>query len=385
MDNEINAMSLFANIGVAEAYLGNTRVRVRVANEFMPDRAEFYSHFNPGCEMVVGDISRQETKDRLISLARDNRVDLIMATPPCQGMSVAGSQDPDDPRNNLIYDTVQVIRAVMPRFVFLENVPQQAHTKITYNGKKTYIPDFIRMELENDYEIVQENINSCDYGVAQDRKRLMFLMTRKGSGTIWEFPAREKHVVTLREAIGDLPPIDPEIANASMEEQLEMFPLYGERKAAAESVSRWHTPPRHSYMHARVMSYTPTGQTAFDNPPGYQPEYQGRLVTGHRTAYKRNNWDTPAYTITMTNGSPSSYNNVHPGRFLGMDKDMMDVYSDARVFTLLEIFRIMSLPDDWLDGWDDMPKRFNTSFIRKVIGEGIPPLLMRKIMDRLPA
>ena len=80
----------------------------------------------------------------------------------------------------------------------------------------------------------------------------------------------------------------------------------------------------------------------------------------------------------MFNRTIGSQNNVHPGRFIGKDKEGFDLYSDARVLTIYELMIISSLPKNW-----DIPEWASDHFIRQVIGEGIPPLLVKKIMKEL--
>ena len=55
------------------------------------------------------------------------------------------------------------------------------------------------------------------------------------------------------------------------------------------------------------------------------------------------------------------------------------MYSDARVLTIYEIMLVMSLPADW-----NIPDWATDNFIRSVIGEGVPPLLVKKIMEVIP-
>ena len=82
--------------------------------------------------MIIGDITDEEIRKQIIKEAIDKEIDFIIATPPCQGMSLAGKLDPLDPRNQLIYFAVEVIKKVKPKFILLENVPQQLKTKIKY-------------------------------------------------------------------------------------------------------------------------------------------------------------------------------------------------------------------------------------------------------------
>ena len=60
---KFNAVSLFANVGVAEAYLAETGINVAVANEIDPIRAKFYSHLYPETNMIVGDITKDGNFD----------------------------------------------------------------------------------------------------------------------------------------------------------------------------------------------------------------------------------------------------------------------------------------------------------------------------------
>ena len=87
----------------------------------------------------------------------------------------------------------------------------------------------------------------------------------------------------------------------------------------------------------------------------------------------RMDWDKAAPTITSYNHTISSFQNVHPGRLLPDG-----TYSDARVLTIFEMIRIMSLPDDW-----DIPDWASTQLIRTVIGEGVPPEALRRIVKEL--
>ena len=80
----------------------------------------------------------------------------------------------------------------------------------------------------------------------------------------------------------------------------------------------------------------------------------------------------------MYNRTIGSQNNVHPGRYIGQDNEGYDLYSDARVLTIYELMLVSSLPKNW-----DIPSWASDNFVRQVIGEGIPPLLVKKIMMEL--
>jgi DNA (cytosine-5)-methyltransferase 1 len=373
-------VSLFANIGVAEACLNQLEgANVVVANELLTRRAKLYQRIYPETEMICGDITDETVYQHILQACRRERVDTVMATPPCQGMSTAGQKIKFDERNSLVMYAVRLIQDINPRYVVIENVTDFIITPIMYHGKETMLPDVLFHELENDYDIDIHTIDTDDYGVPQTRARMIILMTRHGVRKKWKLPPKENEKVTMEDAIGDIPTIDPFVKDLTAEEFQRQFPHYEERRQRALAISPWNIPPIHVWRQVRAMMYTPTGKTAFDNPEQYRPiKVDGSFVRGYHNTYKRQNWNTPAYTVTMDNRKISSQNNVHPGRLVGKDQNGEDIYSDARTLTLYELMRVMSIPDDW-----NVPTGTDEAFLRRIIGEGIPPLFMRKLFAQV--
>ncbi len=165
------------------------------------------------------------------------------------------------------------------------------------------------------------------------------------------------------------------------EEQNKIFPNFELKKEKGLTVSKWHYPPKHVYRQVYSLMHTPTGQSAFDNIDELRPKKQdGSFVKGFKNTYKRQSWDKPGYTVTMYNRTIGSQNNVHPGRFIGKDENNYPIYSDARVLSIYELLLVSSLPKDW-----DIPNWASEHFIRQVIGEGIPPLLVKEILSEMAA
>ena len=368
----MKVLSLFANIGVAEAYLKKIGCDVVLANELIERRASLYS------KMVCGDITNEQIRKKIISEAKSLGVDVLMATPPCQGMSTAGQQNEDDIRNKLVCEVVKIALELTPSYMFIENVPMFFNTFISIRGEKVLIPDFLEKELGKNYIINKYIINTADYSVPQTRERAIILFTRKNKQFVWEIPNKDNKIMTMRDAIGDLPILDPFIKDVSESELLKIFPHFYERKKLGAEISFWHTPPVHIKRQVVVMQHTPTGCTAFDNLKYFPIKNDGTPVKGYHNTYKRQNWDTAAYTVTMDNRKISSQNNVHPGRFLFNDSNGDPIYSDPRTLTLYEIMKVMSLPDDWF-----VPQSTSEAFLRRIIGEGIPPLFVKKVFENL--
>lgn len=371
--------SLFANIGVAEAYLKELNFDVVVANELLPERASLYESIYPETKMICGDITQKDILDAIITHSKENNIDIVMATPPCQGMSTAGRKKRAAGLNHLFLYAIDVIKEVNPRYFLFENVTAFMSTSIEYKGEERLIPEIIVQLLGEEYDIQFNTIDASDYGVPQNRGRVIVLGTRKNEHRIWTMPKPSEHKVTMRDAIGDLPIIDPFVRDISNEEFKALFPLYEKRRKKALSISKWNIPPRHIFRQVIVMQHTPTGKTAFDNPDEFLPrKINGEVVKGFHNTYKRQNWDTPAYTIAMDNIEISSQNNVHPGRLVGKDKDGYDIYSDPRALTLYELMRLMTIPDAW-----PLPDDVDKTLLRRVIGEGVPSLLIKKIFEQL--
>lgn len=146
-----NALSLFSSAGVAETYFEKHGIHVKVAAELLPERASFYRHLYPKTKMMQGDITDDTFFRSVLSAAKKDKCDFLIATPPCQGMSTAGKQKKDDPRNRLIIYVVQAIKILNPKFVIIENVPEILLTKIEIDGKWIKIDEYLKNTLGENY------------------------------------------------------------------------------------------------------------------------------------------------------------------------------------------------------------------------------------------
>lgn len=345
----IKGLSLFANVGIGELLLNKTDVKIVVANELLKERAKFYQEVHSDSKMIAGDITDKKVYAEVIKESKKQGVKFIVATPPCQGMSMAGKMDPNDVRNKLILKVADSINDLDPDYVLIENVPQMLKTHIVVKNKPVKIIDFLMNKFSKKYNINFQVVDAADYGTPQHRKRTIVLMCKKTIGE-WKIPAKQKQI-TVRDVIGDLPSLE----------------------AGEKSKIPLHVAKPHNDNHILWMKHTPTGETAFNNKVHY-PQKDGRKIKGFMTTYKRMDWDYPAPTVTMANGSVSSQNNVHPGR---LQKD--GTYSDARVLTILEIMKISGIPTSW-----KIPKWASDNLIRHVIGEMVPPNLLYNIVKNIP-
>lgn len=364
----MKALSLFSNVGFGEYYLSSAGVDVVVANELLQDRVDFYKQIHSNQNIICGDICETSVQNSIIDACRDEGgVDLVIATPPCQGMSVANAQKAkDDIRNKLIVHAMHIFNQVGARYMLIENVPGMANTFINHNGKPIKIYDFIKSTIPDDFECRTKVLNGKDFGTPQSRSRSICLISKNGE---WEHPKPHDHTPTVFEAIGD-------------EEE------FCSLRNGQHSNFAWHFAPKHNPHHIIWMSSTPTGNTAFDNKihyPKITKDGSTRRIKGFKTTYKRMEWDKPAPTVTMTNGSISSQNNVHPGR-----KRSDNTYSDARVLSIREILAVCGLPTDLFDKFayiqSDLTFKYDYSpnFMRKVLGELFLPKMCLEIIKTIP-
>ncbi len=371
----MNGLSLFANVGIAEAYLKDVGIDIVVANELLEERCRFYSHLYPKCNMIQGSICDKIISDEIIHQSKNANVEFVIATPPCQGMSIAGDMNPYDERNSLIKYAIDVITQIKPKFVMFENVVQVLETPIQYDDKEVLIPEYIKLRLGDEYNINDKDliINSAQYGVPQSRKRCIILLVRKDLDFVWKYPKPDEKIITLEEAFKGIPDLWPLIKE---KEYQNFFP---KNSVEALSFHKWHQPTSHVWRNVECMLYTSTGNTAFDNEKHYPKKANGEKIKGYDTTYHRLFWDKPCSTITRYNGIIGSQNNVHPGRPWKKDANGEMMYTNPRVLTIYELLIVSSLPTDW-----DIPSWASNGLIRHVIGEGIPPLLVKRIVEMIP-
>jgi len=343
-------LSLFANVWIAEFYLKELWIEILVANELLDKRAQLYNFFHPESNMVCWDITTDEIYDKVISEAKKADCDFIMATPPCQWMSIAWKMDENDSRNNLIVKAIDSIKDIKPKYWLIENVPWFLTTYIQYHWEKILIPEYIEHELWEDYNIKFEILNSSEHWTPQIRKRAFVLLSHKIKWKDINFPKKQK-TISVKDAIWHLPTLE----------------------SGENSNIKYHSAKKHNDNHILWMKNTPTGKTAFENKIHFPQKKNWDRIKWFSTTYKRIKWDTPSPTITMSSWAISSQNNVHPWRQLENW-----LYSDARALTLKELFILTWLPEDI-----ELPEWASDNFIRQVIWEWVPPLLIKEILKEI--
>ena len=195
---------------------------VLAAVEIDPVHCATHQFNFPRCSILCQDVAQLRGSEiRKKSAIGRREIDVVISGSPCQGFSMMGKRDVDDPRNSLIFHFQRLVLELKPKFFVMENVPG-----IASGEHKELLNILINSFLEAGYK-VEENyqvLNALNYGVPQARKRLFLIGCKEGyelpkypqPTTIppkIKVPQRYKKVnlpavPTVWDAIGDLPEVD---------------------------------------------------------------------------------------------------------------------------------------------------------------------------------
>ena len=171
-EDSLKMIDLFCGAGGLSLGFTQEEFVTSLANDIQDCCVDTYAHNHPETprdHIILGDI--KQVVDKVESLLRYKDVDIVVGGPPCQGFSEANRQRLiDDPRNQLYKNFVQIVDKVKPKFFVMENV------KGMLKVKNQVIEDFVAIG----YAASAYVLNACDYGVPQNRERLIYIGNRLG-------------------------------------------------------------------------------------------------------------------------------------------------------------------------------------------------------------
>lgn len=365
----MRATTLFSNVGIGEFYLEYGHIKNVIAAEIDSKRVEWYKKIYPSVNIIEGDLFDKNVQNAIIKEHIAKSCKLIIATPPCQTLSVAGKRDFTNIKTKLFIPMLEVIKGVdeINDYVLIENVPQYMtaspkNLQYILNGKT--IAEYIKSELEKlNYEVNIDKINAANYGTAQSRERMILLASKKG---IWKFPLPFNRQKTLMEAIGDLPSLE----------------------AGEEDTSiPYHKAPCLKPHEIEFLKHTPTGCSAWDNSDEYKPKNKDKSLSQakHKRSFSRESWSKPASTITSDSDDIGGHNTIHPGRPV-VDEQGNITWSDARVYTLAEKLILLGFAQTWEHGIPGyvIPDGVSNQFINTVLAESFLPRLAVHLVETIP-
>lgn len=181
----MNVLDLFCGIGGGSLGLKNAGFNIFCAIDNWSKAVENYrSNFDH--QVIEEDLTKLSPKifDKLYNKKKVS-IDLILASPPCQGFSNAGLRDPKDPRNSLFMEFIKYLNFYKPRAFIFENVMGILSAK-NNNGEK--VIDIISSILEKDYNCSINKLYASDFEVPQNRRRVIIIGVRKDLNIIPKAP-----------------------------------------------------------------------------------------------------------------------------------------------------------------------------------------------------
>ena len=182
-----------------------------------------YNHKNS--ETLNLDLHDRDSISLIEQHLENEKIDVLIAGPPCQGFSLTGTRNINDERNSLFESVFNLSRKIDPKVLVIENV-QGILT--LYNGETK---NKIIQEAELlGYNVSYQTLYAPDYGVPQIRKRVFFVMSKNPG---FEFPNKTfkvENYVTSGDAIGDLHDFrDNDYGSEESEYELSPSSLYQRR------------------------------------------------------------------------------------------------------------------------------------------------------------
>lgn len=323
-------ISLFSGCGGLDFGFEKAGFEKVWANDFDADAQAVYS-------LNLGDIDGRDI--RTVDEKEIPQGDILTAGFPCQPFSSAGSRKGVyDSRGMLYKECLRIIQDKMPKVIVFENVRGLLSTKYIdgRNLADVIVEDLSAMN-EVGYNVVHKLLNASDYGVPQNRQRVFFVGVRKDLGVNFIFPPKQKKEhLTLRHIL-DIP--------NTVKNQVD----WGLSPQALEMIK--YIPEGGSWKDVPYEKLAPRFQRIRDNMKKYRsPNF-----------YRRFSRDEINGTITAS-AQPENCGIIHP--------------TENRRYTIREVARIQSFPDDFLF-IDDSPK--NIVAMYKVIGNAVPVSLAQSV------
>lgn len=321
----VKVISLFSGCGGLDLGFENAGFKIVFANDNDKDVWETYTknhHMDIDKRSIV-DIKSSEIPD----------ADGIIGGPPCQSWSLAGAmRGVNDHRGKLFYEYIRILKDKQPCFFVAENVPGII--------SKTHLPEFnkiIERFCDIGYLVSHEPVDARDYGVPQERKRVIIVGYHKNLGRKFEFPKKTKEWKTLREVIVDLPLAKPAREKNYANQMLQV--------------------PNHEYMNG-----------------GFSPIYMSRN--------RKRSWDDQSFTIQAGGRHAPLHPDSSDMNKVGEDKwAFIGKQPHYRRLSVRECARIQTFPDDFIFYYDNVSKGY------KMVGNAVPvklaEVVAKKIKDDL--
>lgn len=306
-------ISLFAGAGGLDLGFEKAGFEIVAANEFDKTIWATYEK-NHTAPLIKGDICAIPSSDF-------PECDGIIGGPPCQSWSEAGSlRGIEDPRGQLFYEYIRILKDKKPKFFLAENVKG-----MMANRHSEAVEGIVEQFEDAGYDVFIKLVNAADYGVAQDRKRVFYIGFRKDLNVKFEFPEPYDYKLTFKDIIDDL--------------KETAIPALPKNKSNGDA--------------CKVMNHE---------------YFIGAFSTIFMSRNRVRGWDEPAFTVQASGRQAQ----LHPQapKMVKVDKNdcrfvegQEDMY---RRITVREAARVQGFPDDFEFIYTDVNNGY------KMIGNAVP-------------
>lgn len=298
-----------------------------------------FKHNHPNAWTILGDIKRVSPTE-VKRILGNRQIDVLIAGVPCQGFSLNNRKRHENDERNLLYkEFIKFIEVLKPKAIVLENVSGMKSTG-------TFVNDIEQdLSCAADMTVKSQLLSAADYGVPQKRNRLLFVGVRNHTFDFNKIikthgENTNKPYVTIKEAIGDLPSLQPK-------ESKDFYatpPLSEYQKLMRENASEvltCHAAPNHPADTIEKIKNTKPGEPMY-------PKFKQRI---------RLAWNIQSPT-QVSGGIRPQFQFGHP--------------EDNRGLTIRERCRIQSFPDNFYVHGGIVQGRVQT-------GNAVPPLLAKAV------
>lgn len=294
------------------------------------------------------DLHLDSAIETIVETTKNEKIDVIIAGPPCQGFSLTGTRNEHDERNSLFNAVFKLAERINPSALIIENV--LGFMKL-YGGKAK--SEVIRLCDEMGYNCNPKLLYAPDYGVPQIRKRAFFVAIKKELGT-FEFPKpflTPDNYIGCKDAIGDLPDLEFDLGDDTLEYNKTPFSKYQKMMRKGSKQIKNHVGTKHTDHVKEVIAQVPEGGNHKDLPTGVG--------------------DSRKFNEAWTR-----YHSLRPSKTIDTGHRNHFHYKWNRVPTVRENARLQSFPDCF---------EFvgNKTEQNRQVGNAVPPLLGKALGEQL--
>lgn len=360
--SDLSAIDLFCGAGGLSEGFRQGGYKVLAGNDFNEVAGETFAATHSSATFLPGPIQDISVR-KLASVTglHKGELDVLIGGPPCQGFSVYNHQrGMHDERSSLYVEYLRIVQGMRPKWVVLENV-----TGMTSAGDgeavKAIDAGLRKLGYVADWKILRAE----EYGIPQERRRLLFLANRIGAPIVWPTKThgtKLRPFTTVEDAISDLPILENG-ADYSKKTYGARARGWYQRLLRENSLGVLnHNAARLAAINVERLRHIPQGGSWRDIPFKLLPAGMKRAKrSDHTKRYGRLKWDGLASTI-MTKCDP------HWGAYFHPEQD--------RAITVREAARFQSFPD-----WFEFKGSKTDQYMQ--VGNAVPPLLGRRIAETI--